>query len=40
MPSPPAGPCGPRCLYLRDESNSMWGDYSSTEIWLMLRKSF
>ncbi len=30
----------PEVLYLRDESNSLWGNYSSTEVWLMVRKSF
>jgi len=30
----------PQVLYLRDESNSLWGIYSSTEAWLMVRKSF
>lgn len=30
----------PEVLYLRDESNSLWGNYSSTEIWMMVRKSF
>jgi hypothetical protein len=30
----------PQVLYLRDESNTLWGNYSSTEAWLMVRKSF
>lgn len=30
----------PEVLYLRDESNSLWGNYSSTEVWVMVRKSF
>ena len=30
----------PQVLYLRDESNTLWGDYSSTELWGMVRKSF
>jgi len=30
----------PEVLYLRNESNSLWANYSSTEIWLMVRKSF
>lgn len=29
----------PEVLYLRDESNSLWGNYSSTEVWVMVRKS-
>jgi len=27
-------------LYIRDEGNQQFSDYSSTEMWLMLRKSF
>jgi hypothetical protein len=30
----------PEVLYLRDESNSLWGNYSSTEVWVNVRKSF
>ena len=30
----------PQVLYLRDESNTPWADYSSTELWAMVRKSF
>jgi hypothetical protein len=30
----------PQVLWLRDESSSLWGNYSSTELWMMLRKSF
>ncbi|WP_295406046.1 hypothetical protein [uncultured Thiocystis sp.] len=30
----------PEVLYLRDESNSLWGNYSSTEVWVMVRKAF
>ena len=30
----------PEVLWLRDESNTLWGNYSSTELWLMVRKSF
>ncbi len=30
----------PQVLWLRDESTSLWGNYSSTELWMMLRKSF
>ena len=30
----------PQVLYIRDEGNTQFSDYSSTEMWLMLRKSF
>jgi hypothetical protein len=30
----------PQVLYLRDESNTLWANYSSTEAWMMIRKSF
>ena len=30
----------PQVLYIRDEGNTQFSDYSSTEIWLMVRKSF
>ncbi len=30
----------PQVLYLRDESNTLWGNYSSTELWMMVRRSF
>lgn len=30
----------PEVLYLRDEGNTQFSDYSSTEIWLTVRKSF
>ena len=30
----------PQVLWLRDESTSLWGNYSSTELWMMVRKSF
>ena len=30
----------PEVLYLRDEGNTQFSDYSSTEIWMMVRKSF
>lgn len=30
----------PTVLYIRDTSNTFWGAYSSTETWVMLRRSF
>jgi hypothetical protein len=30
----------PEVLYLRDEGNTQFSDYSSTEIWMMVRRSF
>jgi len=30
----------PTVLYIRDSSNTFWGAYSSTETWVMLRRSF
>ncbi len=30
----------PQVLYLRDESNTVGGNYSSTELWLTIRKTF
>jgi hypothetical protein len=30
----------PEVLYIRDEGNDAFSDYSSTEIWMMVRKSF
>jgi hypothetical protein len=30
----------PEVLYLRDESNSLWGNYSATEFWMTVRTSF
>jgi hypothetical protein len=30
----------PQVLWLRDESNTLWGNYSSTELWMMVRRSF
>jgi hypothetical protein len=27
-------------LYLRDEGDDAFSDYSSTEIWMMVRRSF
>ena len=30
----------PQVLYVRDQSNTLWGNYSSTEAWVTIRKSF
>jgi len=30
----------PEVVYLRDDSNTVWGNYSSTEVWTTVRKSF
>jgi hypothetical protein len=30
----------PEVLYLRDEGNTLFSDYSSTEIWMTVRRSF
>jgi tetratricopeptide (TPR) repeat protein len=30
----------PELLYIRDEGNTQFSDYSATEVWVMLRKSF
>jgi hypothetical protein len=30
----------PQVLWVRDDSNTLWGNYSSTESWVMIRKSF
>jgi len=30
----------PEIVYIRDESNTTWGNYSSTEIWVALRRVF
>jgi len=30
----------PEILYVRDESNALWGNYSSTEVWVAVRRAF
>jgi len=30
----------PQVLWLRDESNTLWGNYSATELWMMVRRAF
>jgi hypothetical protein len=30
----------PEILYIRDESNALWGNYSSTEVWVAVRRAF
>ncbi|NGP53142.1 hypothetical protein [Thioalkalivibrio sp. XN8] len=30
----------PEILYIRDESNTLWGNYSSTELWVAVRRVF
>jgi hypothetical protein len=30
----------PEILYVRDESNALWGNYSSTEAWVAVRRAF
>ena len=30
----------PEILYLRDEGNTLFSDYSSTEVWMTVRRSF
>jgi len=30
----------PEILYIRDESNALWGNYSSTEAWVAVRRAF
>ena len=30
----------PEILYIRDESNDTWGNYSSTEVWVAIRRVF
>ena len=30
----------PEILYIRDESNDVWGNYSSTEFWVAIRRTF
>lgn len=29
----------PEILYIRDESNTLWGNYSSTEVWVAVRRA-
>ena len=36
----PSWTLNPEILYIRDQSNILAANYSSTEIWVMLRKDF